>query len=133
MAGLESFSSRVKRGMLGRRLRWIMSEADTWLDFMSADLSDLTNEIGVYVIWTASEDFTRCIRVGQGVLKDRIYAHRQDRAIAGYAHHDLRVTFALVAPMLLDGVEAFLADKLYPLVGERFPDVYQIPVNLPGT
>jgi len=85
---------------------------------------------GVYVIWHGGQT-PKTVRVGQGVIKDRLSAHRQDNQIKAYSQHGLFVTWASVPAAERGGVEAYLAAQLNPLVGERFPDVRQIAVNLP--
>jgi len=85
---------------------------------------------GVYVIWCG--DGGACIRVGQGNIQDRIAAHREDQEIQEYSDKNLLVTWAALNYQYHDGVEAYLADQLDPIVGERFPNVQRIPVNLPS-
>jgi hypothetical protein len=85
---------------------------------------------GVYIIWHGGPT-PKIVRVGQGVIRTRLTAHRQDEEIQAYAGLNLYVTWARVDASSRGGIEAFLADELSPLVGERFPDVPPIPVNLP--
>lgn len=80
---------------------------------------------GVYIIWSG----TSTVRVGQGIIKDRLGEHRNNRAIT--AHPSLLVTWAPVAKLYRDGVERYLADVLKPKVGDAFPDVAPRQVNLP--
>ena len=91
---------------------------------------DLSSEIfaglkGVYIIWSGQET----IRLGSGLISDRLKAHRDDPKINKYPN--LLVTWAKVNGTQMEGVEKFLSDKLSPIVGERFPDRTPIPVNLP--
>jgi hypothetical protein len=85
---------------------------------------------GVYVIWHGGWQ-PRIIGVGQGVIRDRLGEHRQDKKITRYSEHGLLVTWASVDRSVRDGVEAFLAKNLIPLVGERFPDAVPREVNIP--
>ncbi len=85
---------------------------------------------GVYVIWHGGPN-PATVRVGQGVIRDRLAAHKQDPAIQNYAHYGLYVTWAEVQGRWRDGVEVYLAQSLNPLVGERFPSCVPVYVNLP--
>jgi hypothetical protein len=85
---------------------------------------------GVYVIWHGGQS-PATIRMGQGVIRDRLQAHRNDSGVQAYAHLRLYVTWASVLARDRDGVEAYLAQQLQPLIGERFPQRLPIPVNLP--
>lgn len=81
---------------------------------------------GVYIIWQQSGPV---IRIGQGIIKDRIADHRITQAITRY--DNLHVTWAPVSTSYRDGVERYLADTLNPIVGDVFPDTNPIAVNLP--
>jgi len=99
-----------------------------WCDFLRLKLDgdDLKDLKGVYVIWNDDG----IVRVGSGIIKDRIAAHRNDEEITAY--DDLKVTWAKVNANQMEGVEKFLADHYSPAVGDAFPDRTPIPVNLPG-
>ena len=62
-------------------------------------------------------------------LKTRIADHRDNSEIIKYSN--LKVTWAKVNGNQMEGVEKYLADKLNPVVGERFPNRTPIEVNLP--
>lgn len=81
---------------------------------------------GVYVIWQAQGPV---IRLGQGIIKNRIADHRNSRLITRY--ENLYVTWAPLITQYRDGVERYLAETLKPKVGDAFPDSYPIEVNLP--
>lgn len=111
------------------RLTWGKCGDDGhWCDFLRLDLeTDYFNDLkGVYVIWN---DEDKVVRVGSGIIKDRIAAHRKDTEITAY--ENLKVTWAKVNATQMEGVEKYLADELDPNVGERFPDRTPISVNLP--
>jgi hypothetical protein len=111
-------------------VKWIKSKADTWLSFEVFDLTAVTT-FGVYVIWHSGNP-ARTVRVGQGDIKSRLGAHRNDREICQYARSGaLYVTWATVPKAQVDGVERYLANWLTPLVGDAFPDVLPIAVNSP--
>ena len=107
---------------------WQKCQGDVWGAFMDVDLSHshFDNMEGVYIIWQANGPV---VRVGQGIIRDRITAHRNDKAITAY--NSLHVTWAPVSASYRDGVERYLADTLNPKVGDSFPDVNPIQVSLP--
>jgi hypothetical protein len=115
-------------------VEWIKCGTE-WCPFQTVDLSKV-QAVGVYAIWHAANAMAgvpaRYVRIGQGDVKERIAKHRSDPDITRYAPFGLWVTWAAVPQGLLNGVENYLADKLDPLVGERFPNVVPIQVNLPA-
>lgn len=113
-------------------LSWNKCQNDVWCDLSTVNLqhAHFQNMKGVYIIWHGGKS-PATVRVGQGNIAERLAAHRQDKQVQAYAVHTLYVTWASVPAASHDGVEAFLADRLNPLVGERFPEVVPITVNLP--
>mgnify|MGYP001568526794 CR=1 FL=1 len=113
-------------------LQWIKCTGDNWCNFIALDLQDAHfNELsGVYVIWHGGTN-PHTVRIGQGNIRDRLNAHRNAPEILAYQPNGLYVTWARLPANQLDGVEAFLANQLQPLIGERFPDRTPIEVNLP--
>ena len=111
-------------------LQWVKCKEDNWCSFSTVKL-DSVDTFGVYVIWKPGMEGGNVIRVGQGDVKDRIVDHRNDPEIMAY-EPELRVTWAAVDMLYVDGVERYLGNTLRPAVGKHFPDVEPIPVNLPG-
>lgn len=110
-------------------LTWIKC-GNQWYDFWRVDLQNVTAH-GVYLIWRGGVA-PRVVRVGQGEIAARITAHRNDEAIRTHiGDAPASVTWAGVPVQFLDGVERYLADRYGPLVGEAFPAVAPIQVNLP--
>lgn len=110
--------------------QWVKNTNGDWCHLEVVDLSNVT-AIGVYVIWHEGSP-SRTVRVGQGVIKDRLTAHRADPDILAFRKYGkLRVTWAAVPAADLDGVERYLANCYRPLVAERFPDAAPVQVNLP--
>jgi len=106
---------------------WIKCTNDVWCSFAGVNLDNdhFNNLRGVYIIWNSDT----VVRVGSGIIKDRIAAHREDDEISDY--DNLKVTWAKVNATQMEGVEKYLADELDPAVGERFPDRTAISVNFP--
>lgn len=112
-------------------LSWVKCQNNAWcgLNTVNLESDHFDGMEGVYVIWRNTDG--HAVRVGQGVIKDRLAAHREDQTVQVYAAAGLSVSWAPVAARYRDGVETFLAVQLKPLVGDRFPDVPPIRVNLP--
>lgn len=116
-------------------VKWNKCVGKVWCDFLSLDLEDPHfNDLGgVYIIWHRGKGLVKSatVRVGQGDIKDRIATHRNDPKILAYKNYGLYVTWAFVLPTFRDGVERYLANSLRPKVGDVFPSVMPISVNLP--
>jgi hypothetical protein len=110
------------------QISWQKCQGNSWCSFLNVDLSHshFNNLEGVYIIFRTDG---HVIRVGQGIIKDRLAAHRNDSKITTCGN--LLVTWAEVQRSYRDGVERYLAEVLKPTVGDAFPDVVPIPVNLP--
>ncbi len=109
-------------------LKWMQCTDSGWCSLYRLNL-DSVLESGVYIIWKPGNP-SQVIRVGQGIVADRLYAHKSDPSITVYGY-DLLVTWAPVAAYYRDAVERYLAEQLRPAVGARFPDALPIAVNIP--
>lgn len=110
-------------------LNWVKCGTDNhWCNFEQVTIDP--NNIGVYMIFYLGSP-GRVVRLGQGIIRDRISVHRTDQKITHYSSKGLLVTWAEVDRQYLDGVEKYLADTWNPLVGDAFPDVRPIAVNSP--
>ena len=95
---------------------------------------DLNNEhfdslIGVFIIWYGN-DMSNVVSVGQGTIRDKLIEMQLDKRVLEYGP-DLFVTWAAVPRASLEGVEAFLSNKLNPLVHNNISCPKVITVNLP--
>jgi len=113
-------------------LDWIKCQGNQWCNLFTVNLDHphFDGLEGVYIIWHGG-DRPWTVYVGQGVIKDRFAAHRQDPRIRQYAPSGLFVTWAKVDAFHRDGVERFLADRLAPKEGTAHPQALAIAVNLP--
>ena len=113
-------------------IHWNKCDGDIWCELYGVNLNHnhFNHMTGVYVIWHGGPS-PRTVRVGQGFIRDRLKAHRQDPQIQRYQSLGLYVTWTTIRSDLLNGVEAYLAEALGPIVGEQFPNVPLIQVNLP--
>lgn len=114
------------------KLIWNKCKGDVWCNLLNVDLAHahFDNMEGVYIIWHGSHN-PSTVRVGQGVIRERLAAHRQDPDILAYQNFTLYVTWASVPQTQRDGVEKYLGETLNPKVGARLPNVFSIEVNLP--
>ena len=118
------------------QLNWARCQDNAWCTLDSVDLAHeyFNNRHGVYIIWVGGEEPQVVVYVGQGNIKERLAAHRKNPEIFLYGDvldTDLYVTWATVAQQDCDAVEAYLADKWDPKVGERHPQASHIEVNSP--
>ena len=117
-------------------VRWVKCKGnkkneDVWCSLLRLDLKTVDGE-GVYIIWHGGKN-PRVVDVGQGIIADRLRAHRNDEKITKYSKRGtLYVTWAKVAKADRDGVERYLADKWSPLAGRRYPQADPVEVNSPG-
>jgi hypothetical protein len=96
-----------------KTVNWVQCEGNVWCKLNTVDLqhSHFDGLEGVYIIWHGGDN-AATVRVGQGVIRDRLAAHRNDSDVQAYANLTLYVTWAAVATSDRDGVEAFLAQHL---------------------
>lgn len=108
---------------------------DYWLFGVDLSHSHFDDLEGVYIIWRAHGIIPVAVYIGQGIIKNRLYAHRKDLRILQYNSKEkpLYVTWAEVPRGHRTGVEMYLHNELNPLVGEP-PQGNAIPVrvNLPS-
>lgn len=113
-------------------VNWTKCTNDIWCELNTVNLNHhhFDNLRGVYIIWHGGSN-PRTVRVGQGVIRNRLTSHRDDHQVQHYAYLTLYVTWTSIPDAYLNGAEAYLAQTLRPLVGELFPNVPPITVNLP--
>ncbi|MGZ2259490.1 hypothetical protein [Roseobacter sp. A03A-229] len=99
------------------------------IELQRVDL-DKVSSAGVYMIWHGGAK-AHVVRVGQGVISDRLKDHRKDQYILEYSSKGLFAVWAQVDMPSRDGIERYLSEKWKPLVGSRFPNVPPIVVNSP--
>jgi len=114
------------------QLNWNKCQENVWCNLLNLNLSHehFNNLEGIYIIWHGGQN-PATVRIGQGNIRDRLTAHKNDKEILAYANLTLYVTWSEVSSTNRSGVETYLANKLNPKVGERFPNEKAIEVNLP--
>ncbi len=90
---------------------------------------------GVYILWTGIDNRT-VLKVGSGIIKDKLEAHLRDPEVQAYKPTKLYVTWAstlsvIGAKEIQKGVEKFLDIVFKPKLAEHLPDVDLVMVNLP--
>lgn len=114
------------------QLYWNKCHGDVWCGLASVNLSHphFDSMTGVYIIWHGGPT-PAVVRVGQGDIRQRLTEHRENPKVQAFASLGLFVTWAKVVSWQVDGVERYLAERLKPKVGDRFPDAETVEVNLP--
>lgn len=95
---------------------------------------------GVYIIWTGNGDRT-VLKVGSGIIKNKLAAHLKDPEVQAYQPTRLYTTWASTLfckngpedtqESVDKGIEKFLGIAFRPKLVECLPDVDPIMVNLP--
>ena len=93
------------------------------------------NISGIYIIWTGIGDRT-VLKVGSGIIKDKLEEHLRDPEIQAYKPTRLYVTWASTLSVIgveeiQKGVEKFLDIVFKPKLAEHLPDIDLVMVNLP--
>ena len=111
------------------QLSWFKGASWCSLDDVDPRLID---GYGVFVIWRNGDaaNVSTVLYVGRGQLAQEIARRRQDRL---FQAGDLKITWAVVSDLrLIDGVAAYLYQRLRPMWGEVEPWSEPMPVNLPA-
>ena len=104
---------------------------------LEARLGDYSAGIsGVYIIWTGTDNNRTVLKVGSGIIKDKLAADLKDPEIRAYKPTRLYVTWAstlsVIGPeQIQKGIEKFLGVVFKPKLKENLPDVDLVMVNLP--
>lgn len=111
--------------------QWSKLSNGVYAPLKQLDLTRVAGLLGIYTIFH-TEAVPHAVRVGQGLIGQRLDAHRSDPEILAYeAFGTLIATWIIPPAAYLNGIERFLGDALQPYVGDRFPDAAPIAVNLP--
>lgn len=113
-------------------LEWFKCFGDRWCNLFEINLdhNHFDGLTGVYIIWYGEKKRT-ILKVGQGVIRERLSENRQDYVISAYTQYGLHVTWARVAEDECDGAERYIGETLKPVVGSRLAESRSIMVNLP--
>ena len=90
---------------------------------------------GVYIVWAGIENRT-VLKVGSGIIKDKLETHLRDPEVQAYKPTRLYVTWASILSVIgpkeiQKGVEKFLDIVFKPKLAEHLLDVDPVMVNLP--
>jgi hypothetical protein len=113
------------------QLNWVKCQGEVWckLHFVGLDHAHFNQMEGVYIIWHGGPN-PATVKVGQGTIRDQIATSRSESNVKQYENLGLFVTWASVPQAQRDGVVAYLATKLKPLV-PHYSQTIPIEVNLP--
>lgn len=113
-------------------VRWSKAHIGDWPSLEKLSLEGLGEVSVVYAFWHGG-GHPGWLRVGQGVIKQRLADHRKNKEIMTYHRLGLFVSWAAVTPRERAGVERLLVEYCPPLLGERPPYLEPISVNRPAT
>ena len=90
---------------------------------------------GVYVLWTGIDNRT-VLKVGSGIIKDKLAADLRDPEVQAHKPTRLYVTWAstlsvIGAEEIQKGIEKFLGIVFKPKLAEYLPDIDLVLVNIP--
>lgn len=116
------------------QVAWTNRQVGEWYELDAKSFDGLDDVEGVYIIGSKTKSGrVVTVRVGQGNVKERLTEHRNDARVRAYEQLGmLVVTWAMVPETQIDGIETYVARQLQPQVGERFPNVAPVEVNLPA-
>ena len=91
---------------------------------------------GVYIIWTGTDNNRTVLKVGSGIIKDKLAADLKNPDIQAHKPTRLYVTWAstlsaIGSEKIQKGMEKFLEIVFKPKLVEGLPDVDLVMVNLP--
>lgn len=114
-------------------LRWNRSQDERWcdLDRLNLDHAHFDHLEGVYVIWYGGPN-GKVVRVGQGLIRERLKELRLDPLLEPFRHLGLIVSWAVVEAATRDGVERYLGEAYRPVILTSLPPASPITVNLVG-
>ena len=91
---------------------------------------------GVYIIWTGTDNNRTVLKVGSGIIKDKLAADLKNPDIQGHKPTRLYVTWAstlsaIGSEKIQKGMEKFLEIVFKPKLVEYSPEVDLVMINLP--
>ena len=104
---------------------------------LEARLGDYSVGIsGVYIIWTGTDNNRTVLKVGSGIIKDKLAEDLKNPEILAHTPARLYVTWGstlstIVPEKIQKGIEKFLGVVFKPKLAEDLPDVDLVLVNLP--
>ena len=104
---------------------------------LEARLGDYSVGIsGVYIIWTGTDNNRTVLKVGSGIIKDKLAADLKNPDIQAHKPTRLYVTWAstlsaIGSEKIQKGMEKFLEIVFKPKLVEYSPEVDLVMINLP--
>ena len=128
---------QLRMPLYSTTVSWARPLRGGWYSFKWANLRLLCMAEGIYILWYPETDTRpfQVMYVGQGIIRNRVDHHRgnHSRILHKVVARHLRLTWTVV-PSIADrnAIERYLAETLRPVVGEAWPGVLPLRVNLPG-
>ena len=112
---------------------WGKCEGDVWCGFNSLNVNEyFDGKYGVYIIWRYAGNYPETIYVGQGMIGQRILAHRSNLEIQRFGRNQLLVTWTVLSDRDTGlKIEAYLWNELQPRIGDYQFHPRPEYVNLP--
>lgn len=111
---------------------WYRCKGGVWCNLFKLDLNHkyLEDMWGVFIIWTGEEE-ARVLKVGAGDIQKELITIKRDIAIKAFSNHGLYVSWAEVSSLKRNGIQAYLFNKLNPIMQDRVSKTIPISINLP--
>lgn len=115
-----------------QQLTWIKCQGEVWckLNAVRLEHEHFNNRHGVYLIWHGGPA-PATLKVGHGLIRDRLTQERTNPEVQKFDNLGLFATWAAVPNEQIDGVLAFLAQKLNPIIKNPITPAVAIEVNVP--
>ncbi len=115
-----------------QQLKWIKCKGEVWCPFHTVNLDHehFNGLEGVFIIWHGGTQ-AHTVMVGQGNIRERFTALRNDSRIQSFSSLGIFATWASVSPGNRDGVQTHLTTRLAPLVQDKPSFASPVDVNLP--
>lgn len=130
----EAANRPARLDLAWKRPIYLPSNQIVTLNYLDTYASHLDGVEGVYVIWVEPViGWPQAIRVGQGVIAQRLRDHQDSDDIMHADYSDLprHVAWASVELVYRNDIEGFLAHHYHPLRGERYPSLGRLNCNFP--
>ncbi len=113
-------------------VRWVQCAHNDWCPLNTVKLSHAHFDAmeGVYIIWHGGKD-AAVVAVGQGFIRDELWAAKGNSAIQAFRRYGLFATWAPIAVRYRDGVLAYLAEHYNPKVPLAVSATEPVAVELP--
>jgi hypothetical protein len=112
---------------------WYKCKGSIWCELGRLDLENknVSDVVGVYILWAQNGDERVIIKIGQGRIADELKKNMKELAIMAFMVHGLFVTWAEISPSKIKKVYSWLIHELKPKIIDEKPSAPPINCNLP--